>query len=437
MKYRRTIVIVVAALAVGVLAFRALRAEPRRVTLPDGSIVEFIGTSVGTEVFSTEQPWHKAARRVLPARFHGWLPAVSRASCSSGTNSITVFVQVTNPTGNPAGNSPWQGYRAEDDNGFFYNHDGGSCSFGGGASSRIYGLSLKAYPRRQGSFRFHFLDASNTTIGTLRIPNPVKGPFPSWIAQPLPQTLTNGPLIVTAERLRRQSNKSWQGVSARWRADALVPHWRRARARSTTLLDATGNDAQWLALTEPAWKLRTTFHRERDDDFLPDERWRLDNIPVPANGRFVAVDQTNTILGVTIVAQVVSPPGTFYITNGIHRALDTNRVNGGFSGWTGNNVEVKSWGYDKPFVMIEAYDRQENDEVRLKLFNERGLELKSAGNERISQGDANGLVRYVQRFDIPPETKSLALEVIINRPLVFEFMVDPKDLPPAKPTEPK
>ena len=437
MARRRILIAVVVLLAAGGLAFLALRTEPRIIILPDGRTVEFLGTTVGQQTFSTELPWHKLARRILPSRFQTWLPAVSRASCSSGTNSITVFFRVTDLTGALIQGTPWQGYQAEDNAGFLYNRDGGNCSFGGGTSSRIYGLSLKAYPRREPTFRFHFLDGKDAVIGTFIIPNPATRPFENWTPQPLPQTATNGPLVITAERLERHGSGRWQSAGARWKVESTVPHWKRARVRSSTLLDATGNDAQWLSPREPAWKVRTTFHRERDDDYQPEERWRLDNITVPAKGQFIALDQTTNILGVTIVARVVSPPGTFYITNGIHRALDTNRIENGSSSYSGAGVEVKSWGVDKPFVMVEAHDREDGDEVRLRMLDESGRELGDSRNETSNETDSTGITRYVKRFVIPPETKSLSLEVIINRPLVFEFMVNPKDLPPPKPNEPR
>lgn len=435
---RRILITLLVALATGVLAFLALRTEPRRITLPDGNIVEFLGTTVGQQVFSTEQPWDKAARRILPARFHGWLPAVSRATCSSGTNSITVFFKVTNPSGAPVGNSPWQGYQVEDDAGFFYNRDGGYCSFGGGTSSQFYGLSLSAHPRRQGSFRFHFLDASNAIIGTIRVPNPVKGPFPAWTPQPLPQTVTNGPLIITAERLQRHGSKTWHAVSARWEIDAAVPHWKRARVRSSTLLDATGNDAQWLSPQEPAWRLRTTFHRERDDDFLPEERWRLNEIPIPAKGQFINLDHSTNILGVTIVAQVMSSPGTFRLTNGVHRALDGSKPNdSGFSSSTTGNAREDAFGSSKPFLMVEVQGRQEGDDIRINVIDDQGRKLTDPPNGTLNQSKSSTISLFVVRLDIPSDAKSLSVETVVSRPLVFEFMVNPKDLLPSTPPEPK
>lgn len=403
------------------------------ITLPDGKTVEFLSTTIGLQTFTTEKPWHKTARRILPNALQTWIPQAVSGSCSSGTNSITVFFQVTDPSGAPIVGTPWQSYRAEDDTGFLSNPGGGYCSFGGGVSTRIYGLSLTAHPRRDPSFRFHFIGAEDSSIGTLRIPNPVSGPFPNWTPLPLPQTATNGPVILTLKGLQHYDSKRWQSVGLKWKTDSTAPHWKRAKLRSSTLLDATGNDAQWLSPREPAWKLRTTFHREHDDDFLPDERWRLSEIPIPGKGRFLAMDQATNIMGVTIVAQTISSPGRFYVTNGIHHALDASKPDdSGFSSSTSGNIREDSFGSSKPFLMVEARNQQDGDDIRINVFDDQGSKLTDHPNGTLIQSRSSSVSLFLVRFDIPPEAKSLSVETIVSRPLVFEFMVNPQDVQPAK-----
>lgn len=404
------------------------------ITLPDRKTVEFLSTTIGLQTFTTEKPWHKTARRILPNALQKWIPQAVSGSCSSGTNSITVFFQVTDPSGAPIVGTPWQSYRAEDDTGFLYNPGGGYCSFGGGVSTRIYGLSLLAHPRRDPSFRFHFIGAEDSVIGTLRIPNPVSGPFPNWTPLPLPQTATNGPVILTLKGLQHYDSKRWQSVGPKWKIDSTAPHWKRAKLRSSTLLDATGNDAQWLSPREPAWKLRTTFHREHDDDFQSDERWLLSDIPVPATNQFTAVDQATNVLGVTVAALLISSPGKLHITNGTFRGLDVSKpVNEGeSSSWDGKS-RIESWGVNKPFLLLETRSQSDGDEIRINVFDDRGIKLNTASNHTETRGSSNGKWTYTTRFDIPSDAKSLSLEVIVSRPLVFEFMVNQKDVQAARP----
>jgi hypothetical protein len=433
---RRYLLLALAFVVVAILSVVLIpRGEDARIiTLPDGKRVEFLGTTIGNQTFTTEKSWHKTARRILPSRFQSWLPAVSSASCSSGTNSITVFFQVTDPSGAPIAGTPWQSYRAEDDEGFLYNPGGSYCAFGGGLSSQIYGLSLTAHPRRDPSFRFQFIGAADAVIGTLRIPNPVPGPFAQWTPLPLPQSATNGPVILTLEGLQHYDSKRWQSVGPKWKTDSTAPHWKRAKLRSSTLLDATGNDAQWLSPREPAWKLRTVIHRDRDDDFQSEERWLLSDIPAPATNQFTAVDQSTNVLGVTIAALLISSPGKLHITNGTFRGLDVTKPfsGGDLFSWDAKS-RVESWGGDKPFLLLETRNQSDGDEIRINVFDDRGIKLNTAANHTENRGSSNGKWTYTTRFEIPSDAKTLSLEVIVSRPLVFEFMVNPKDVQAAKP----
>ena len=51
--------------------------DARRVVLPDGSMVEFLGATVGGETFTTEKRWHKLAKHLVPSRFSNWFPPVN------------------------------------------------------------------------------------------------------------------------------------------------------------------------------------------------------------------------------------------------------------------------------------------------------------------------------------------------------------------------
>ncbi|HMJ91205.1 MAG TPA: hypothetical protein VK530_15390, partial [Candidatus Acidoferrum sp.] len=172
------------------------------VVLPNGLQVEFLDTRVGGATFSTERRWHKLARRFLPFRWQRWIPAKNSGSCSGGTNGITVYLRITDPSGARINQTPWQRYSAQSDDGYAHESEGGYCSFGGNSNSVLYGLSLRSHPRRQETFKFNFLGQSNSILASIRIPNPVKGPFPEWIPLPLPQSHSNGSMKLTLESLR-------------------------------------------------------------------------------------------------------------------------------------------------------------------------------------------------------------------------------------------
>ena len=70
---------------------------------------------------------------------------------------------------------------------------------------------------------------------------------------------------------------------------------------------------------------------------------------------------------------------------------------------------------------------------RINVFDDRGIKLNTAANHTENRGSSNGKWTYTTRFEIPSDAKTLSLEVIVSRPLVFEFMVNPKDVQAAKP----
>ena len=71
----RWIVWGLAFLVVAALVWWGIRSR-RGVTgaLPGGSVIQFLGTSVGLAKFTTEKRWHQWAKKVLPAPLEDWVP---------------------------------------------------------------------------------------------------------------------------------------------------------------------------------------------------------------------------------------------------------------------------------------------------------------------------------------------------------------------------
>src|SRR5437870_4397434 len=110
---RRVVGIILMLAVAGIIAtvmFLSRSDREFHATLPDGKQIEFLGTAVGGAAFTTEKRWHKLAKNWLPAKFQSWIPSATGGSCSTGTNSVTVYVRVTNPTGAPISGTPWSGY---------------------------------------------------------------------------------------------------------------------------------------------------------------------------------------------------------------------------------------------------------------------------------------------------------------------------------------
>jgi hypothetical protein len=426
----------------GVLLVRMqAAARSRSVTLTDGTRVEFLDAKIGGAPFTTERPWEKFARRYLPYRFQSWMPAVVSGSCSSGSNSLTIYVRINRPlaTGGPP---PWNSYAAEDSTGFRYTHVGGYGTLGGaspsGKMAYVYGLFLRGFPRRQPDFLFHFLDANGAVMGTLRVPNPLPRSFPEWQPQPLPQTLSNGPVTLSLRSMEKRGNSNQPYLQPSWKLQSSDPAWARAKVRYYSCFDATGNEGEILSPSEPAWKFRAVVYRSRPADFSAGERFTLTNLALPPANQFISLDQGVDRIGVGVKILVLAGAGELVVSNGVSRHMRTggsasvgysSESNGGVNnqgGWTN-----ETWGSRVSFFLVQVQHAQPDDEIEFHVHDDQGRDVKITSNGQ--QGELNGIRMYQPQFTPPDDARFVNLDVIVSRPLVFEFFVNPADVHAASP----
>ena len=415
---------------IALVVMAVLFLAPSRVALlPNGARVEFLGTAVGPATFTTEKSWQRVARKVLPPSLASRIPPASSGNCSRGSNSVTYYFRVTDPTGAAITTTPWATYSAEDETGFRFDRGGGYCSSASG-SSMIYGLIVESYPRRQTSFRFHFHNRTGVVLATLQVPNPVRGPFPQWQPQALPQTQTLGPVTLTLQSLQEYGNPQWRGVGPKWKLTSSDPAWASATVRHANFFDASGKEGRELSRRETAWQVRAIVFRERPEDFAAAERLVVTNLSIPAAGTFVAVDHSGERQGVKLTALVIAGAGQFCLTNGVQRGMSPV-ISNGYSTSSQGTTRIESWGSVLPFLLIEAQNVQPDDEIRVRLLDERGREIK-LGDSSGYDGMAKAGRLYKRSFTPPDDAKFLTLEVLVNRPLRFEFMVNPADVQPPQ-----
>jgi hypothetical protein len=411
-------------------------ARSRWVTLTDGTRVGFLDAKIGGAAFTSEQPWEKIARKYLPYRLQGWMPAVVNGSCSSGSNSLTVYVRISRPlaTGGPP---PWNGYVAEDSTGFRYTQQGVYGTLGGaspsGKMAYVYGLGLIGFPRRQPEFPLHFLDASGVVMGTLTVPNPLPHSFAEWRPQPLPQTLSNDPVTLSLRSLEKRGIPNQPHVYPSWKLESSDPAWARARVRYYSCFDATGNEGGILSPNEPAWKLRAIVYRGRPVDFSASERFTLTNLTLPSANQFTPIDQGSDRIGVNVKVLVLAGTGELVISNGVSRHMRpagyasvgySTESTGAFNnhaGWTN-----ETWGGRTPFFLVQVQNARPDDEIEFYLRDDHGRDVKITANGY--QTPSNGIRMYQPEFTPPDDARFVSLEAIVNRPLVFEFFVNPADV---------
>ena len=202
---RRIIVLFVLALILAGIGFGAYRlpriTSPQVIIFPAGERFEYLGIASSTVEFSTEPPWRKALRRILPKGLADKLPQGFSDRVSYGnTNMAVVYYTLTDSAGVNVTSQPWNCIVAVADDGFVFpmNGGGGSQTVG----TRVYHhVDLQAFPRRQKSFELRFLNRDNQVMGSLRVENPIAGPFPNWKPEAMPIFRTNDGMVVKLDRL--------------------------------------------------------------------------------------------------------------------------------------------------------------------------------------------------------------------------------------------
>jgi hypothetical protein len=407
---------ILSASAFGLYLWQIQAPSRQIVTFPNGMQARFVGVRAGGSQFSTGKPWDPCLRTFLPPRWLG--PSVS-GSCGSGSNVLSVYLDVSMA---PGQNMPWDSYWAEGEDGFVYPREGGICSFGG--PPQVYGLTFRALPRRQKTFWVCFGDQDGKELGRVRVPNLFPGPFPSWSPQPLPQTQTNGPVSLTLKSGRAKGAKSYRYLQPEWQLISTDPLWAKAAPGYCQIQDATGNQANWLNPAEKAWKVITMVHRKGYDSFRAEERLVISNLSLPEPGKFIALNATGRIAGVTIDIPVLTGAGKLTISNGITSISSSmNPSEYGHSSSSGSFGFMESWDRDRPFLLIVTHGMQAEDELRCRLLDQQGRTVVCK-NESYS-GDGRGNRSYTPLIDGKPATGPLSLELVVSRPLAFEFLIDP------------
>ncbi len=284
MKRRRIIIVAVfvAVLAWALLFVRDKEAENTIVI--GGFRVSVLGVASQGKPFTTEKKWHPSARKILPGRFKKWIPSPYSGSVVGANNrSVTVLIQVLPKPGSPAATLPWVGYRSESLAGdvFEVTDHVEYPSSRIASTDRVLIVALNSFPRREPAFNLKLLANDGTDVGVLRVPNPTPGPFPVWDPHPLPQTATNGTVVLTLKSLANLPNSRprrlqdgpnlavW--LSPEYELKSSDPSWARAKVVSTTADDATGNSYAPLPISEQAWRIRALVRLSSSSSSIPVE----------------------------------------------------------------------------------------------------------------------------------------------------------------------
>jgi len=431
------LILVLGALApLALVVWSVISVAPSAARLPDGSTLQVLAVSAGQAKFSTEKWWHQPVRRVLPARFQSLVPPTVTYSSVGPADSITVYFQIRRNSKSTALN-PMRAAAAVDDSGFRFPTQRRWLTLGTWPGKQVHGIILEAFPRRQRRFTLCFVDPNSQTLATLRVPNPIYRRFPQWTPDRLPITRTNGRMTLTLTKLTEESfslDERW--IRPEWQMETAEPAWQRTLPTPAQFVDVTGNRGPFLSPREHAWKMKVLVARERREDFGPDERFRLERLLVPEAAVFEPLDFTTNVLGINFTVFGLGRSGRLVISNQLTRTmlplnpketlgwssvLDAHNA-GGTNGW-------ECWASARPFIVLEASGVKTNDEITLWLSDSDGREIKLDDSKGFyGRSGPPGRRLYARSFSVLPGTQWISLEIVVNRNLEFEFLIDPAEI---------
>ena len=419
------LILVVGAVVV-VCAAMVRRQDGRTAVLPDGSRLYLLSVSFGEKKsFTTEDPLRKTLRQVLPQQYQSWLPPAVTIEHTyltyAGPSGLRCVLAVTT---NAQGTLPHLRFVLEDDDGFHYDTLVG-LSLDVPTTHYRFDVEPTAYPRRQKKFLLKVRSGwTNAEVASFEISNPGQGPFPEWQPSPMPQTQTNGPVTFTLRDLSRDKSDP-QRITTRWKMETHAPAWSNAQIRAVLLYDASGNQSRsetrhapgpgsvgWsptngfiasLSPREPAWKVRVLVERPRSEDYAPSEKAILTNQAFPiVYGTEHHAEQAQAADG-NLKIKLLDYGGTCLpYSNGVLRLTSFEVAAELSSGNYFDRIEGR---------MVDDRGRQTNRVVELEYYPH-------------SEGPSTNRMSFVPL----PGTTSASLELRLNRPLVFDFLIDPRDV---------
>lgn len=427
---RRIIVVAllgfVAALALILLSVRKRIAESK--TIIEGIEVSVLAVVPEGQTFKTLKPWHAWAKSLLPQRYQGWIPRSQTWAFPGKDDLVWILLELRTTNGASVAPIPWKGYRVVSDRGASTSWDETETTVSAASPGQTPVLvrSLNAFPRRDRAFTLIFTGQDGKELGSVRMANPVYKRYPEWTPKTLPQTVTNGGVLLTlksvsANPIENRSTDRYKftpPLEPEYEMKTTNDAWQTARVRGSEFLDATGNKGVNLPRQETAWKIVAKLFVD-EGAVLPGAEY----FTVTNQSSFATADagqsfQAFLTLGSNFLWKTTTRDGILIrasITS--QRAARTGSASGPVL-----NVECDQDPLASACQLLcLSKDRDGQNLGRLKLV---GSEIESGGPA-------------VYEFELDDELVQnvASLEVVLNHGKTFEFLINPADVKTNGPTQ--
>jgi hypothetical protein len=416
----------IAVVAVGFAVFAwLLRPAPPlfQFTTSDGCRISFLAAGLGKLDHRASSRAYERCYELLrsygPAAIFRWIPspksiAVNSEKSRTGAESLNLLFEVQS---DPASGKR---YRLQDAVKLeFVDSNGHRVQ---GRPVRIMQTALgweahcyECFPRRDPRLSIHLTDLSSAQrTASFEIPNPgFRTGFPTWMAEPLPQTRTDPQVDVTLGELSRDSLAADRPLPIELAVHD--PAW-GAQMSSAWLEDATGNHGSDLSPFEPAWKARVFVARANPSSFSAAEKWSLGPFPLPQPGNRSPIGQAGQIGETRFNVTMLEFRTPSVLPVAVPRPSPAAGASPMASAANGELVDLTF------HVEVRAFPR--NAWLLGIVTDQAGQPLQEFQHmppwmiPRVTQGVA---VRFKKR----PDTKQVSLTLIVSQPREFEFFVAP------------
>jgi hypothetical protein len=303
----------------------------------------------------------------------------------------------------------------------------GYTSHGQGTSFHTIG----AFPRRERSLTFRLYETGGKLLMEKTLLNPAyRSDFPVWTPEAMPATKSVDGLRVTLKSMKIESK--WRQVKPVFDVESEDASWLKPVA-VWTWTDATGNSGQWLSPFEAAWKVHLRLRRRRDAEFPSSATWKVPSLAVPRGLTLTEVDQAKVVDGIGLKVRYVAPAAKIREEGGkVTLSPPSSPGNTGMStsagllpsGSGGMLVPYSETDVGMPYIRVDHDPLPPGVELVFDVRDENGVLLNGPGLPAGMAG-LNGVSFYAVYYAGRPETKTLNLNVHVNRPRDVEFLVAP------------
>ncbi len=409
----------------------------RTVVLSDGSLVDFVAVTVGTNHFPNPRLGELLSRLPEPVvdKMQGLLGVkTGKVRHRTSETNLVVWIEHRGLAGGANTSASAVLRRPGDRTSGRDQHIGFWLPMG--TSNKVHSVSFASWPRREAWIECVILERDHNyekvEIGSFRFRNPWIVSTPSWSPEPESIVKSAGDLKVTLRHFvtgvgdhktqRRgadgQKEHVYRAASPNQDAHALVNvDFESPRGTNETwilfnadLSDSVGNKvgagsrsemtdtmrfSPILWPNEGAWNLR--LHMKRKSGFLPGEMLSFSNIPLPAVGTTNVLNLTNTATGIEAwLAEIRRRP-----------PLDSDTQS-----WSSRDISR---------IRLEHEDLGETNQIDLvsMTIQPSGERLKSSGSSW-----SNDYHEYNLR-NLPPSATHLDLRFSVQKARFVDFRVAP------------